>query len=457
MVLDFYQLSEQPFGVTPDPRYLFLSPTHREALASAVHGVSAGRGFTALIAKPGMGKTTLLFDLLNKVRDQAKTAFLFQSQCSPRDLLRSLLEDLGIEHKDGDITEMQRKLNECLLSEASKGKRLVVVIDEAQNLEEPVLEVLRMLSNFETPREKLMHFILAGQPQLAGKLASPGLIQLRQRISVIARLKPFTSKETQLYIDHRLRVAGYDFKSSLFTRLALSMIAEYAEGIPRNINNVCFSAMSLGCVNKQKTIDTDVIRQVLRDLDLRPMGSEPTAVSRSEELREFVPALAPRERLRSLLPSWAIGLALAIGFVVVAVSGLLVRTKEHTTNVLASSSSNIVMDSVATPVSSPLGPSSEPLAIPVPVARTSQSAGPKFIVVQPNDTLYHICLENFGRYDNETLARLRELNPWLTNPRLIRVGRKIRVPDNGSAPHNSLSSAGRAPAAIDAGTEKRHE
>jgi type II secretory pathway predicted ATPase ExeA len=455
-VLVFYQLSEQPFGVTPDPRYLFLSPTHREALASAVYGVSAGRGFTALIAKPGMGKTTLLFKLLNKVRDQAKTAFLFQSQCSPQDLLRSLLEDLGIENDSGDLMRMQRKLNECLLSEASKGKQLVVVIDEAQNLDEPVLEVLRMLSNFETPREKLMHFILAGQPKLAEKLDSPGLLQLRQRISIIARLKPFTVKETQLYIDHRLRVAGYDFKRPLFTKQAVAMIAEYAEGTPRNINNLCFNAMSIGCVYKQKSIDAEVIREVLGDLDLRSMFPELTRVSKSEEPNELVPALLSRETSRSRLRRWSIRLALASALVIVAVNGLLVRTKQHTANVLAwaTSPTVTVKDFVATPVSSPVAPSPEPMAVPEPVASTSQSTGATFIVVQPNDTLYRICLENFGRYDEETLARMRKLNPWLTNPRRIRVGRKIWVPGTRSESRRISPSAEQIPSAVGEGTEK---
>ncbi len=135
------------------------------------------------------------------------------------------------------MVRLHRKLNECLLNEARQGKRLVVVIDEAQNLEDPVLEVVRMLSNFETSRDKLMHLILAGQPQLAEKLANPPL-QLRQRISIIARLAPFDAEETKSYIEHRLRVAGFDFSKPLFTKRAYQMIAHYTAGVPRDINNV---------------------------------------------------------------------------------------------------------------------------------------------------------------------------------------------------------------------------
>jgi general secretion pathway protein A len=291
MVLNFYGLAEQPFGISPDPRFLFFSSTHREALASTLCAISAGRGFAALIAKPGMGKTTLLFDLLSMVRGQAKTAFLFQSQCTPRDLLSNLLEDLGI-HDDGrDMALMQRKLNHALLNESRQGRQLVVVIDEAQNLDESVLEMVRMLSNFETPREKLIQFVLAGQPQLAEKLASPRLLQLRQRLSIIARIQPFTVEDTRLYIDHRLHVAGGSPGKPLFTTQALTLLCEYAEGIPRNINNVCFNALSLGCVAKQKTIDAEVIREVIDDLSLsatpKPRVRRPAPAS--------APAPSPRE------------------------------------------------------------------------------------------------------------------------------------------------------------------
>lgn len=453
MVLDYYSVAEQPFGVAPDPRYLYLSATHREALASALYGVTAGRGFTALIAKPGMGKTTLLFDFLNKVRNDARTVFLFQSQGSPQDLLRSLLADLGIEDDSGDFVRMHRKLNECLLSESSRGKRLVVVLDEAQNLDEPVLETVRMLSNFETPREKLMHLILAGQPQLAEKLASPRLTQLRQRVSIIARLKPFTPEETQLYIEHRLRVAGYDFARPMFTKQALAMIAKDAGGVPRNINNICFNAMSLGCVAKQKTIDGDVIREVLGDLDLRPMYTEPVSVPEPGEAKVPVLSVPSSEAPRSLLQTWSVRCALVL-LLVAAVSWVLVQTKRHAASVLASRTSRTVKDSAAAKASSPVASSQEHVTVSSRRASTSQSADSKLILILPNETLYQISVKNFGKYDEGILARVRALNPWLNNPDYIVAGQKIRVPDTGSVSQTILPTAERAPAALGTGAEK---
>ena len=173
MFLEFYGLHEQPFGVTPDPRFLYISSTHREALSSLYYGLETSRGFLTLIAPPGMGKTTLLFHLLERLRSTAHTAFLFQTQCDSRELFRYLLSDLGIDAGDQNLARMHEKLNEVLINDARAGKRFILVIDEAQNLEDSVLETVRLLSDFETPQAKLMQIVLAGQPQLADKLISP--------------------------------------------------------------------------------------------------------------------------------------------------------------------------------------------------------------------------------------------------------------------------------------------
>src|SRR3984885_3476167 len=195
MLLKFFGLREHPFGVTPDPRYLYLSPGPREALASLFYGIESERGFLALIAPPGMGKTTLLFHLLEKFRTTARTAFLFQTQCTSREFMRFLLAELGYETKDHDFVRMHEEFNKHLLQEARAGHRFIVVVDEAQNLDASVLETIRLLSDFETPRAKLLQIVLAGQPELADKLARPSLGQLRQRISVLSRLEPLPLAE----------------------------------------------------------------------------------------------------------------------------------------------------------------------------------------------------------------------------------------------------------------------
>jgi general secretion pathway protein A len=292
MLLKHFKLDTQPFGVTPDPRFLYFGPSHREAMASLIHGILSGRGFTALIAEPGMGKTTLLFNLLDMLKGSAKTAFLFQTLCGPREFLRALLADLGIEESSNVITRMHAKLNEYLLQESRQGSQLVLVIDEAQNLDERTLEVVRMLSNFETSDKKLMQVVLAGQPQLAQKLASDRLSQLRQRISIVARLTAFNPEDTCAYIEHRLRVAGFVSNEPLFTNRAYEMIAEYSCGIPRNINNLCFNAMSLGCATRQVPLDDSVIQEVVQDLELEkpvPRGYPSKKILSREANRQPLP------------------------------------------------------------------------------------------------------------------------------------------------------------------------
>ena len=294
MFLDHYGLHEQPFGATPDPRFLYFSHSHREALASLQYGIDCGRGFLGLIAKPGMGKTTLLFHLLEKLRSSARTAFLFQTQCDSHGFLRGVLADLGVDVPNQDLGQMQSQLNDILIRESRAGRPFVLVIDEAQNLDDSVLETIRMLSNFETPSAKLMHIILAGQPQLADKLANANMVQLLQRISIISRLTPLTIAETADYINHRLRVAGYTGKS-LFTPEALASIRYKSQVIPRDINNLCFHALTIGFAQRQETIDASILAEVLADLNVESLGSELSPEDKACR-HTYVPRAVPSAR-----------------------------------------------------------------------------------------------------------------------------------------------------------------
>jgi general secretion pathway protein A len=278
--LDYYGLNEQPFGVTPDPRFIYLGTQHRQALAALNYGTELNRGFLTLIAQPGMGKTSLIFQYLEDLREKARTVFLFHTSGDSRDLMRYLLADLGLDSAGKDLPEMHSILNQVLLEEMRAGRRFVVVIDEAQNLTEEVLESVRLLSNFETPWMKLMQIVLAGQPQLSEQLAKPSMAQLRQRVSLSIRIEPLTSEEVNAYVDHRLWVAGYK-GSSLFSVDALRLLAEVSEGIPRNINNMCFCAMSLGWATNQKTIDREMMRDVLADLNLGSPNGQTDVVPKS--------------------------------------------------------------------------------------------------------------------------------------------------------------------------------
>jgi len=432
MVLDYYNLREQPFGATPDSRYLFTSESHREALASLLYGIEAGRGFMSLIAKPGMGKTTLLFNCLEPLRNKGRTVFLFQTIVTPLDFLRALLADLGVENLEGDFFQLQAKLNEILLDQARRDECLIIVIDESQNLDEAVLELVRMLSNFETPRKKLMQIVLAGQPQLAQKLASPRLIQLRQRISIVAHLKPFTQDETDRYIEHRLKTAGCT--AAFFTAAALRMIWEHSEGIPRNINNLCFNAMSIGCALKRKAIDVDILREVISDLDLEPL----TELVPAEPARDLV-RITSKPPARQWSPSrWALRLAAAGALLLPSggsrsgqlngsVQAKTIPPKTEQAKPIAPAPSGPV-PSVA--VASPNVPN--PVTPPPPVRDASAPHAPMVarssIRVLPGQTLYQICSHAFPACGGKELYQIRRMNPWLKDPSHIEFGREILIP-----------------------------
>jgi type II secretory pathway predicted ATPase ExeA len=263
-----FGLTANPFGVTPNPRFLYESKTHAEARSSLILGIECGVGFQALIAPPGMGKTTILFKLLEHFRETARTAFVFQNQGDSADFLRYVIKDLGAEaHGGSDLMCLQDIINDLLLRERREGRRTILIIDEAQNLSASVLETVRLLSNFETPDEKLLQIILTGQPELAQRLAQPQAAQLYQRISILATLTPFGLADTNNYVEHRLKIAGYQ-GSPLFTQQAMQLIWQRSSGVPRQINTLCFNALLLALASNQKCVDAPILQEVIAGFDL---------------------------------------------------------------------------------------------------------------------------------------------------------------------------------------------
>jgi type II secretory pathway predicted ATPase ExeA len=446
MVLDYFKLREQPFGVTPDARYLFFSSTHKEALGSVLYGIDEGCGFLALIASPGMGKTTLLFHALHQLREKALTVFLFQTVCTSIDLLRALLVGLGVQDTQGSLIQLQSRLKEVLVAQARLGKRVVLVIDEAQNLDDSVLELIRMLSNFETPQEKLIQIVLSGQVELAEKIASPDLEQLRQRVSIFSELTPFCREDTQLYIDHRLRVAGYTFAQPLLTRDALALIADASHGIPRNINTLCFNALSLAYALQRKPIDSEIIRAVIADRDLGRFRKTANVVSGSagggrQGVRAFRPAKLASSRSRVTMLKMAFALA-----AILALGGVLVASRVWLRNKAAMPAQSEPMLVAPTPSdSSP----AMPLAVsnpPSPAGGESSPAVPhaSTVSVKPGETLIEICVGSFGRCSPELLQEIRRLNPQMNNLDHIEAGQTIQLPlsvANLGQPEGSISGS----------------
>ncbi|HSE85781.1 MAG TPA: AAA family ATPase [Candidatus Binatia bacterium] len=264
-----FGLSQAPFNITPDPSFLYLSASHREGLAQLSYGIRARKGFVVLTGEVGTGKTTLIHALLNDLNGSAQTALIFSTIVSSADLLRSVCEEFGlVEPKRplGEIHDYLVSLNEFLLESYQKGENCALIIDESQNLSAEVLESIRLLSNFETSKDKLLQILLVGQPELAVRLNSPELRQLKQRVMLRHHLRALSLQECCEYVSNRLKVAGGD--RTIFTPNALESIHSYSAGIPRIVNVLCDNALLTGYALGRKEIDTGIIREVAEDLSI---------------------------------------------------------------------------------------------------------------------------------------------------------------------------------------------
>ena len=296
MYKDFYGLRANPFNVNPDPRYLFLTRHTEEALACLTYGVQARKGFVLLTGEVGTGKTTLINKLLEWLRlQQVATAFVFNPRLNTPQFLDYMMADFGIPCDSKLKSQVLLRLYNWLLDRYRAGETAVLIIDEAQNLSDEVLEEVRMLTNLETFTEKLLQIILVGQPELEQKLRQPNMRQLRQRLTLRAKTHPLTLDETKAYVQQRLRIAGSNGQQ-IFEPEALRAIHRCASGIPRVINLLCEHSLVSGFVDQQKVIGLGTVEAVALDFDLgdsRVSGAMTgTAVSgRSTDNSDLVAAL----------------------------------------------------------------------------------------------------------------------------------------------------------------------
>jgi general secretion pathway protein A len=285
--LSHFGFREPPFNLTPDPKFFFDSHLHREAWAALFYGIKEKKGFVVLTGEVGTGKTTLLRKVLRSLEATHRSVFIFNTLVSADELLESIVRDLDIEPAPGRVAMFQQ-FNDFLLDEVKKGHTVSVLIDEAQNLDEESLESVRLFSNLETDREKLLQIVLVGQPELDAKLNSRALRQLKQRVSLWCRLERLDRADTAAYINHRVAIAGYD-GPSIFTAEALQAVWEQSGGIPRLINTICDNSLVTAFAMSKKSVAPDIIFEAVRDLRL-------TAVEQGNET-------ARRERIESAPPT----------------------------------------------------------------------------------------------------------------------------------------------------------
>ena len=264
MFLRHFELTEDPFGVTPDPKFLYFGQEHREALASLFYSVIESRAFAVMVAPPGMGKTTLLHYLRTKIQGQADTASLVCSFDDKNELLQAVMAALGVETENASYFQNWRRFQNFLIERQGQGRKVVLICDEAQSFSDETLENIRLLSNLETTQTKLLQIILAGQPVLVQKLKASQLEQLGQRISVFCSIHPLHESEVETYIEHRLQVAGRT--KQLFKPEALPVISRFSRGIPRNINTICYNAMALAWSLDCSLVDEELVVRAIRDV-----------------------------------------------------------------------------------------------------------------------------------------------------------------------------------------------
>ena len=300
----FFGFDRDPFRVNPDPSFLFMSEGHAEALATLVYAVQERKGFITLTGEVGTGKTTILNALLQKLESSVQTAFIFNTALEVPDLFATIFEELELEpvvpfRKSAALS----RLNRYLIARLERGLQTLLIVDEAQNLSEAVLEEIRMLSNLETPQSKLLQIMLVGQPELGEKLARPQLRQLRQRVELRHAIQPLHAQETAAYLRERQLVAGHP-RGDVFTVAAERTVYRFSRGIPRVINVLCDNALIVAFSRQSERVSAQMIEDAARDLGLAENAAAPRsagegAKAEREARRGFLRRLWRRRALQT--------------------------------------------------------------------------------------------------------------------------------------------------------------
>lgn len=470
MYLKFYGLKKEPFHITPDPDFLFLSPSHKEALASIIYGIENKKGFIAIVGAVGVGKTTILRSYLEKIdRDRMKTIYIFNANVSFLSLLKTIYQELGLVADSDDSFLLVNRLQRVLIDEYEQGHSIVLIVDEAQNMPVETLENLRMLSNLETATEKLIQIVMIGQTEFDDLLARHELRQLKQRIAIRTVISPLTPGESVQYIKHRLsRVT--DNGEMILTEDAINEIVRSAKGIPRIINILCDNALVTGYGYQKKPVNARIVREILRDFqpppkekpfawrfasaaillilatvffwmspyrpavidlfgsqggrkavssgeDLKPVPSLPAKtrpVQKEQKAPDLSPAAGnplPRESETSTKRQPETGLKTAAGQLSTAGPQYADRGKPEQRVLTVTGEAR----KTAGQSRSRTEQSRE--------ARTSQR------IIEKGDTLSKLIREKYGTYDSGLLGWIRQNNPQIRDPNRIMVGDEILFPD----------------------------
>ena len=397
MYLNFFDLKKEPFQITPDPAFLYLSPGHKEALASIIYGVEKKKGFVLIIGAVGVGKTTILRAYLEKTEKESLTKiYIFNSNISYSSLLKQIFRELGVAPKSDEISEMVNQLHQALIEQYRQGRNVLLLIDEAQNMPIDTLENLRMLSNLETATEKLIQIVFSAQPEFEKTLNLDELRQLKQRIAVKAVIQPLTREEGLTYIRHRLSTAA-DKESVIFTNCALRELVRVSRGIPRVINVLCDNSLISAFGYGKRKVDIWVVREIVRDFGMQS----------------------------TLFARWRWGVVAVMVLALIA-TGSLLRMK-HT--VVASQAKGVTTSKAAKiPVRAPAQSESEPEQTEPEQTEPVSETGQVDRVIVKGDTLAKLIKDVYGYVDTKMIRMVKKANPEIENENVIREGGRIVFP-----------------------------
>jgi type II secretory pathway predicted ATPase ExeA/nucleoid-associated protein YgaU len=462
MYLSHFHLSDEPFAITSDPRFLWLSPHHEEAFAHLLYAIQQRKGFAVLTGDIGTGKTTLINSALDRLGDTVRTAVIYNASLDTDELLHYIFHDFGMAARKRSRSEAVIELNDWLIEQAEADINTVIVVDEAQNLSSRTLEDLRLLSNMETARRKLLQILLVGQPELNEKLARPELAQLQQRIAIRYHLRPFQGSETREYVRHRFRIVGGD-PSLVFSTDALDLLHSAAHGVPRVINQICDTALLKAYSHGRTQIDGEFLQAVLRE-DFAHRPAQPGSMNkpRIDDGHAQNDPPGPQRPTRGLkLRRRATWLWVSLGLVAVVLlfqfgirerSQMRVSSESHAADqqiretqtelarlraelalrdslvlaatIQADSITRALTQSRSTPTATSLVATTEPVLL-------ADREGWVKVRIRRDDTLTKIVKQVYGRDDWQLVEAVVAANSFIKNPNTIRIGDELLLPPAG--------------------------
>jgi len=428
MYQDYYRLKKEPFHITPDPEFLFLSPSHKQALGSIVYGVENRKGFVVITGEVGVGKTTIVRSYLERVAKQkTKIIYIFNSNVSFGNLLKTIYKELGHDARTDDTVEMLDGLYQVLMEEYKQGSTVLLIVDEAQNMPIETLEDIRMLSNLETSKTKLLQIVLIGQPEFEKMLNLHELRQLKQRVAIHSIILPFTAKDSLAYIRHRLAKVALLPDAPVFTKSAMKMIVKEANGIPRIINILCDNALITGFGYKKKPVDTKIVKEIVADFK-----------------KDEKPSFWKFSVSRWASASFVIVILMVVLFLLASDKWSLFSKAEHPTlsrtvevppavakiEPLAENMDPFQND-LASPPKEEIKPLQREMKPPEQekVQEPSGKSFPLSITAKKGNNLFRLTKKVYGYADDKLLARVKQNNPWIKDINNIPVGMEIIFPE----------------------------